>query len=249
MPLSEGASQRAWCAAEEAFKVQREVLMDAASAARLASELLPELRARYPTNTDLDRQLESLRQFSYLMREVELVEDKLLEAASCIVQAAAHLAGGREPRIWQGALQEEGAYDRYLDTRVIRLAVPLVDGVRAKRSMVQWGMCLQRSAVFSSGSSSAAGRLLESLPHLAPLILSFLMTPRQSAELILYNSGLRHGLLVGAEQLITRIHMDEMSDEPWLPGLEERLFREVIQGSAPGGERRSFRQRTERRRH
>eukprot|EP00929_Paragymnodinium_shiwhaense_P121807 TRINITY_DN94188_c0_g1_i1.p1 TRINITY_DN94188_c0_g1~~TRINITY_DN94188_c0_g1_i1.p1 ORF type:complete len:307 (-),score=26.90 TRINITY_DN94188_c0_g1_i1:127-1047(-) len=226
--VSEGTSQRAGCAEENcAYKVQREVLIDAASSARLASSLLPDLRARYPTNTDLDRHLGSLRQFSYLMREIDMVEEKFLEAAKLLTHAPS----------------QEVA----LDTRVCKLALPLVEGVRAKRSMVQWALCLQRSAG-SSEEQCAAGRLLECLPSLAPLILSFLMSARQSAELILYCPGLRTNLITAAERLICRSDA-AVSDELALPGFEERLAREIIQGSPPSGQRRSFRQRTECRRH
>lgn len=203
----------------------RAILIDAARSAHRASSMLPELRAKYPTGTSLDRWLANLRQFSYLMREVDMVEEKLLEAAESLAQPRAEI--------------------QTLDTRVIRLALPLAEGVRARPLLLQWALCLQR---YSALSESVALRILECLPVLAPVILSFLVNADTSAELVLFEPGLRTHLLVAAERLISFSSTD-MSDELALPGFEERLSREIIQGSPPGGERRSFRQRVTARRH
>jgi len=158
------------------------------------------------------------------MREVDMVEEKLLEAAKSLASSCGEKLS--------------------LDTKVCRLALPLAEGERAKPSLLQWALCLQRCAV---SSDCVAWKLAQCLPVFAPVILSFLMTPIQSAELVLNAPGLRTDLLLAAERLIS-LSSPDMSDELALPGFEERLSREIIQGSAPGGQRRSFKQRAEARR-
>lgn len=207
----------------DALEAKRNILIDAARSAHLASSSLPELRLKYPTGTDLDRWLVSLRQFSYLMREVDLMEEKLLEAA--------------------GTLQCP-ALAATLDTKVCRLALPLAEGVRAKALVLHYALCLRRHA---GSFESVAGRLLSCWPVLAPIILSFLPNAQQSADIVLSCPGLRTDLLIAAERLISHSNTNA-SDEVALPGFEERLSRQIIQGSAPGGQRRSFRQRIEARR-
>lgn len=217
------ASQRKRAVGGTGFEAHRALLVDAARSAHRASSQLPELRAEYPTGTDLDRWLANLRQFSYLMREVDMVEEKLLEAAEFLARPSVQ--------------------NVVLDTKICRLALPLAEGVRSKPLMLQWTLCLQRGS-----SESAARRLLQCLPVLAPRILSFLMNASQSAELVLIKPGLRAELLMAAERL-TSCSSADMPDDLALPGFEERLSREIIQGSFEGlSERRSFRQRTEARR-
>lgn len=224
VPLDSPASPGVALAEFEALRAQRAILIDAARCARRASSSLPGLRAKYPTGTDLDRWLVSLRQFSYLMREVDMVEEKLLEVAEMLARSPAR---GTAP----------GA-------RLCRLAQPLAEGARAKPAALQFALCLQRLA---ASPESAAGSLLRCWPVLGPSVLSFLTSGERSAELVLLGPGLRTDLLMGAERLLTRSGAD-LSDDLALPGFEEDLQRRIIQGSAPGGERRSFRQRTEARR-
>lgn len=126
------------------------------------------------------REVLELRQFSYLMREVDMVEERLLDAAEFLASSQAeHLV---------------------LDTMVCRLVMPLVEGVRSRQLLLQWALCLARCA---ASADCAIARILQFLPSLAPCILSFLMTPADSAEVILLNRGLRVALLAAAQRLLS----------------------------------------------